>query len=62
MHEKVKRATDLIESESGSSSVMTCADIAEIDMNLNSKSKLGKSSRFTHNEKLQFTKVNNLLN
>ncbi len=42
------------------SSCLTRADLAEIELNLQSPNKnlLNKGSRFTHSEKLQFTKVN----
>ena len=36
---------------------MTYNDLTEIDLILTSKTMTGKGSRFTHNEKLQFTKV-----
>lgn len=51
----LKRANELVKLENDSTNI-TNSDLAEIDLNSNLKHNT-KGSRFTHNEKLQFTKV-----
>ena len=56
---ELKKINDSSESIEGSS-CLTRADLAEIELNLlspSNKNLLNKGSRFTHTEKLQFTKV-----
>lgn len=55
----LKKANDTFNLDSNSSSSLNNSDLADIDLNLNSKTISGKGSRFTHNEKLQFTKEEN---